>query len=161
MVEPRGLWLQVRAIERHWESSKLNEAFHAYWPDSNAKHPPVLHYGDIEPRTPGPHCVFEVAAPVVLSQRTGHTVEQVTQTLSIEIQFRVHAKSTPKNEGKEICSKLATAIRKAFDDPARLDVSPDTHLGTTRAAAFHAQEGDNEWAWVVPFTLLMEVTYRI
>ena len=160
MAQTRGIWLILRAVRRLWRTSDLDDSFRAEWDGSTDKYP-VLHYGDARPSAAGPYCVFETGDPIVLTHQTGHTNDEEIQTLQVPLQFRIHAKSDATEDGKDKCIRLAMAIRAVFNSPARLDIKPDSHIDTTVEADFHIREGDDEWMWVVPYTLLIDACFDL
>lgn len=160
MAATRGIWLEMRGIRRQWQIAGLDATFKAEWGDANAPYS-VLHHGEAWAGSPGPYCVFDIGEPIVLTHQTGHTSSEEIQTIEVPVQFRIHAKSTANEDAKDICVRLAMAIKSGFEPPVKLDVNPDSHVETIVEADFSTREGDDEWSLVVPFSFIIDAEYNL
>lgn len=160
MTAIRGSWTVDEAIAKHWENNNLDKTFRDTWPDPTVTRYEPLHDGEARPTPPGPYCVYEKFDPVILGHMTGARDEQTEmQFQDVTVQFTIHAKSSATESGKKIVRRLAEEVDKAFGPENALPIRDDCHIVTVRGPDFHIREGDEEWAWVLQYTLTIDCEY--
>ena len=160
---PRGSWTLDEAVKKQWDDSGVETKIREYWPvaDKTATYYPVLHDGEARPVPPGPYVVYEKMTPVVIGHMSGMDgVQSENQLQSVLLQFTVHAKSNSSISGKYVARKIAGLVADAFDpDTSPWPIEDDTMVSVLRGPDFHVREGDEEWAWVLQYEVMIDATY--
>ncbi len=161
LPEVRGRWLVDQGVAARWKSAGISDKIKAYWPASKRTRYPALHDEEARPRVPHPYVVYESADPTITGHSTGKANALEQQYEDVAIVFKVHAKSTSARSGRSIAIEIAKCIKEAFDPGTdRLDLTPDNHLCTIADGDYHEREGDEEWLWVIEYTIRLDATYR-
>ena len=161
MAETRGSWTIDEGIAARWDASGLDATFRAEWDDSQADYQP-LNDEEARPQTPTPYCVYEKGTPNIVEHHTGAASGGEHQQIQeIPIQFTIHAQSTASESGKLIAKRMAKEVMTAFDPGTDiLTIDPDCHIITYRGPDFDVRTGDEEWAWVILYDILIDTVYN-
>jgi len=155
----RGSWTVSEGIKTLWDSAGLDANFRTEWTVNTTDQEP-LHDGEVMGTPPGPYCVYEVGDPSPITHQSGHGSDEEIQTLRVPVRFRIHAKTTATETGKIIAIRLAKNIVDAFDPPATLTITPDTHVETIRDGDFHTREDAKTWVWVIQYDFIIDAVYN-
>lgn len=160
MADVRGSWTVDEGIAARWKSSNLDAVFRAEWDAGNDGYLP-LNDEEARPETPFPYCVYEKGEPDIVQHHTGAASGADHQQIQrIPVQFTIHAKSTASESGKQIAKRMAVEVITAFDPGTdSLTMTPDCHIITYRGPDFDVRTGDEEWAWVILYDLLIDAAY--
>jgi hypothetical protein len=161
----RGLWNLDEAVGLRWDAAQLDAVVRNEWPSADrlsTKYQP-LSEEFAEPIPPGPYVVYERLPPVVTANMTGATAgDRENQLQQVQMQFRIHAKNTAAETAKSICIRLAKEITDAFDPKnSPWEMNDDKVANILRDPDFGTREGDNEYVWVIQYSVLFDAEYLV
>jgi hypothetical protein len=119
--------------------------------------------GFARPTPPGPYVVFEKFTPVIVGHMTGAAgVQRENQLQNILVQLSIHAKSSTTESAKQKCVRMAKKVAAAFDpDTSPWTINDDTMVKVDRQPDFHVREGDDEWAWILQYLVMIDAEYKL
>ena len=167
-VPTRGSWTVDEAVVTRWNESELDQAVRNEWPIASrlSTKYQTLHDTLARPIPPGPYVVFEKMTPFIRGHMSGSSDSQrENQFQQVLIQFSIHAQSITYTSGilesgKSRVIRLAKLVAKEFDPETNpWTMYDDSMILVTREPDFHIREGEDEWVWVLQYSVLIDAEY--
>jgi hypothetical protein len=157
-----------QAVNALWDGSDLSATFMVLWPSTAVSEDfNALVDQEASPKQPFPYCVYEVAAPNDVVRMFGGTgfIKKIKDT---GLTFNIHAKIVDgdRRSAKEIAGTLAEEIKKVFGGhptvaPQKLSLVHGGHLLTQFVNDYGVRTGDEEYQWVVAYTIKTDIPEAI
>lgn len=156
----RGSWTVDEAVVAHWKDAGLDDSFRNEWGDNQGDttyHP--LNHETADPEPPGPYATYVIGDPVRVANMSGKTKSEERQLLDYPVTFQVHAKSSSTATGKTRARDLAKLIASVFDPENEITICDDAWVQTRREGDQAMRLGDDEWTWILRFTIQVDAAY--
>lgn len=158
--EPRGSWNVDEAVVAHWKTEGLDDLFRRQWDDSTDATYHPLNHEQADPEPPGPYAVYTIADPIRVANMSGVATREERQLLDYILTIQIHAKSNSTTSGKVRARELAKHVASTFDPDQPISVCGDAWVQTRREGDQCMREGDNEWVWILRFTIQVDAAYN-
>ena len=159
----------VKKLVAIWRASTLDAAFQAYWTvaGDTAKNQ-VLNDTNAEGIAPYPYCIFELAEHHVIGRMSG-SANTKYEIREHPLTFTIHAKDDGDTKsGKEVAAELMAAVLAVFGGHPTTRNSVDgvtldngSVLISTFQSDFAKRESIENWAWVIRYTIRVDVPVAV
>lgn len=151
------------SVVKLWDSEVLDEIFKIYWTESQKSSFIVLNDTEAAPSQPFPYCVVEFGSNNTIGRSSG-SCGQLNQRdyREMPVTFNVHAKHTGSVSAKTIAGELAEKVMRVFGGHPEFKPKPLvlTHGGVLLCqfqTDYSAKTGDQEWQWILNYSIMSDV----
>jgi len=148
-----------KAVKDLWDAHGLEWEFKKYWTLDDRDFDVALNDTEGGPEQPHPFCVFEQEPGSVETRMSGDTSSTVNREEHIiPFQFRIHAKRSENNTGKEIAVRLMEFVIMKFGGHPSVKAKKMTLDNgfvpyTQLVNEFGARTGDEEYQWTINYNI--------
>jgi len=158
----------TEAIVTAWNNSGLNDTFKALWSSSYPTEFSALLDQEAPGEQPFPYCVLDSLTASVASRMSSNDTS-IREERNVSIRFNVHAREIESDSRscKEIAAFLMGEVLKVFG--GHPEVSPmgaivltyGNHLLTQYVSDFGVSTGEDEYQWIINYTMKIDVPVAV